>query len=288
MECLAHASGCSHVERILAFLDQPQTGLVGVEQRPGPIDDVIQHGAQVQLPGQLLCDVAKRPGSSDLALGTSQRARSDHIRRDGGRHGAQEGDRNGCQWTARIILKHQGADDVAPDAERDLAADWPDDNVGQDGLRAMLGRVLGTQRGRRGDRKSSVRLQVQDSVAALPRQVGGDPRDSEVGSQGFDRCTADGSCIGRRARSGAQATQDRQLGVHATLGQQWRAFRGALGQQALNITRAIAPISSRIDAKGWETTGIGPGADRVWVDAEQRGGLGDADQRLPVFSSLAT
>ncbi len=49
------------MERELTVLHQPEAGLVGVEERPRAIDDVVQHRAEVELPGELLRHVTQRP-----------------------------------------------------------------------------------------------------------------------------------------------------------------------------------------------------------------------------------
>ena len=52
------------------------------------------------------------------------------------------------------------------------------------------------------------------------------------------------------------------------------------GQEALEVTEAVASIASRVDPVVAQPAGVAPGPDRVRVHAEQPGGLGDRQGRV--------
>ncbi len=83
-----------------------------------------------------------------------------------------------------------------------------------------------------------------------------------------------------------QPGEHRDLRVPAVdrRGRELRRIR-ALPEKALDITLAKPPIAARVDAVGGQPPRLGPGADGVGMDAEQGGGLGDADQ---LFTSAPT
>ena len=72
VELLAQPAGCGAGEWMVRVVEQPQARLLGIEQRAGAIDDVVEHGGQIQLAGQLLGHVAQGTRAAHLAPGASQ------------------------------------------------------------------------------------------------------------------------------------------------------------------------------------------------------------------------
>ena len=105
---------------MLALLQEPEANLVGVEQRAGPVGNVVEHDAEVQLAGQLLGDVPQRLGASDLAPGADQGARALDIRRDGACRHLQEGGGHRIERSAGIALHDERADRLAPCSQDQL------------------------------------------------------------------------------------------------------------------------------------------------------------------------
>jgi len=133
-----------------------------------------------------------------------------------------------------------------------------------------------------------MRLEVQDTVRMFAHQVRRHSGDAEMGSERLDGSTADCGRASRRAGGDAQPTKDRQLGIQLALGRGRGTIGGAFCEKPLDISGPVASITTRVDAECRQAPGVGPRADRVGMDAEQRRSLGDADQRLPVFRAVAS
>ena len=88
----------------------------------------------------------------------------------------------------------------------------------------------------------------------------------------------------QRPRRGAEGRRDRGGRRRAVRpgGPGGRRLGAALGggQESLQVAQPIAPVAARIDPVVAQPAGVAPGADRVGVDAEQAGGLGDGQRRV--------
>ncbi len=118
MELLAEAARGRATERMIRLVEQPQAGLLGVEQRPRPVNDVVEDRRQVQLAGQLLGHVTQGARAAHLAPGAAQDPGVQDISRDRSRHVAQEGVAPPGERTAGLVFKDQLADPLAGGAQR--------------------------------------------------------------------------------------------------------------------------------------------------------------------------
>ena len=202
LEGRADAALGGEVEGVLSFVvDHPQAHPIGIEQAAGPVRDIAQHRAEIQLSGQLTGDAGQGAGAGELTAGTGNGAgmSKGHARCRGGR--AQEPSATADPRPVDIVRGQQHADPLLAEGQ------WqPDAAVGGD----LLAVRRPGEGGRRRGAVTGMGLQHQPVVA---HEIHRHPGDGLDRAQGLDRDPADGGHAAGIDRALRDAGEDGRLGV---------------------------------------------------------------------------